>query len=77
MSSAPRQQERAVFKLMSEISVLDASWYAVADQVRTGDCLELQQVRGARIVPTGDQAVDHAALRCWLPRISAASVRPC
>jgi len=40
-----------------------ASRYAVADQVRTGDCLELQQVRGARIVPTGDQPVDHAALR--------------
>lgn len=32
------------------------------DQVRTGDCLQQQQVGGACIVPTGDQAVDHTHL---------------
>jgi hypothetical protein len=45
---------------MPEVSVLDRFLARRGDQVRTGDCLEQQQVRGARIVPTGNQAADHA-----------------
>ena len=45
---------------MPEVSVLDGFLVRRGDEVRTGDCLEQQQVRGARIVPTGSQAVDHA-----------------
>ena len=56
-SVAPWQQERAVSKLMPEVCRLDRLLVRRCDQVRTGDCLEKQQVRGARIVPTGDQAV--------------------
>ena len=40
MSSALRQQERAVSELMPEVSVLDRFLVRRGDQVRTGDCLE-------------------------------------
>jgi hypothetical protein len=39
-----RLQERAVSELMPEVSVLDRFLVRRGDQVRTGDCLEQQQV---------------------------------
>jgi len=40
---------------MPELSVLDRFLVPRGDQIRTGDCLEQHQMRGA-CVPTGNQA---------------------
>jgi len=52
-------QERAVSELMPEVPVLSPFRVHGGDQIGASDRHEQQQVRGARIVPTGKKAVDY------------------
>ena len=55
------QQQGAVAEFMPQIAVVNGLPVRRGDQVRARDGLQQQQVRGAGIVPSGDQAVDHPA----------------
>jgi hypothetical protein len=67
MSSELRRQERAVSELMPEVSVLDRFLVRRGDQIRTGDCLEQQQVRGAVYAAPPQTAASQPIVRgSWL-----------
>jgi hypothetical protein len=56
-----RQEQAGVAELVPAVSGGQRGRVGALDQVRTGQGLKQQQMRGVGLVPAGDEPVDHPA----------------